>query len=213
MERHVTDVKTAKQIFQNDFIGLEEILNVSQKSKIIPGNKVPLLIPYSERKLKELKEQDYFLILGISHTNFNEQITLELMRSLWGFDPSNSEPCFYNQDWFLNEAFFSKQCVSDKWYIIKKTLIPESRGKLILKNNTSYRNPFACECAYAFFMYYFNNNVAIWPNEYVWCQDKDLNGDQIYVGRYYDKNGVNKNGFSIHRHLSINSNYGSIDLQ
>jgi len=62
-------------------------------------------------------------------------------------------------------------------------------------------------------MYYFNNNVAIWPNEYVWCQDKDLNGDQIYVGRYYDKNGVTKNGFSIHRHLSINSNYGSIDLQ
>ena len=34
------------------------------------------------------------------------------------------------------------------------------------------------------------------------------NSDQIYVGRYIDPIKINKNGFSIHRHLKIKNNYG-----
>lgn len=52
----------------------------------------------------------------------------------------------------------------------------------------------------------------LWKHDFVWCSDMDHNGDRIYVGKYHDISGVNKNGFSIHRHLALRECYASINL-
>jgi len=58
-------------------------------------------------------------------------------------------------------------------------------------------------------VYYFHTQGGLlWKSDFIWCSDKDKNGDQIYVGRYRDPLGVNKNGFNIHRHLKIRNYYG-----
>lgn len=213
MERQYACINTAKEVFKKDFIGYDEILQISKTSKLIPREDEMPIIPYTEEELITFEKNDYFLLLGVSYSNVNTPVTLKLMRSLWGINPQASEPCFYNQDWYLNENFFSDQMVLRKWYLFKKNVIPESRGKLILDLPSTTHNPYACECAYAFFMYYFYNNKAIWPYDYIWCLDRDTNSDQVYVGRYFDKNGINSNGFSIHRFLTINNSYGSIDIR
>lgn len=51
----------------------------------------------------------------------------------------------------------------------------------------------------------------LWYHDFVWCSDVDHNGDRIYVGKYNDIDGVNKDGFSIHRHLALRLCYGCID--
>ena len=61
---------------------------------------------------------------------------------------------------------------------------------------------------YIFITYYKTTGIILWQNDYIWCNDFDSNEDQIYVGRYYDPLGISKDGFSIHRHLTIKENYG-----
>jgi hypothetical protein len=73
--------------------------------------------------------------------------------------------------------------------------------------------PSAILCVYAFFAYYCSYGEMLWHNDFVWCLDTDHNGDRIYVGKYHDVDGVNKNGFSIHRHLSLRSCYASVDMK
>ena len=52
--------------------------------------------------------------------------------------------------------------------------------------------------------------MNLWNYDYVWCKDRDNTGDQIYVGRYTDPDGINADGFEIHRHLSIKKSYGAL---
>ena len=51
------------------------------------------------------------------------------MREALGFNPEKSEPCFYNQDWYLKENFAAEKTLDFKWYLISKNLNKESRGK------------------------------------------------------------------------------------
>ena len=90
-----------------------------------------------------------------------------------------------------------------------KNLVNNSSFEFI---NEKIKYPTANLCIYLFFLNYAVNKTILWQNDYVWCSDLDSNGDNIYVGRYYDINKVSKDGFSIHRHLKLKSNYGSIDF-
>lgn len=139
-----------------------------------------------------------------------EFITLKTLRDHFGVNPDVSEPCFYNQDWYLKEKFFKKS-IATKWFLVRKNVLEESRGKNPDKIKDQYFFPSAILCAYSFFVYWYHANLYLWKHDFVWCKDIDHNGDKIYVGKYIDIDGVNKNRFSIHRHLSIRSFYGSIN--
>ena len=69
--------------------------------------------------------------------------------------------------------------------------------------------PSAILTSFVFFSYYLLSRELLWKNDFTWCSDLDNNGDQIYTGRYIDPKGINKNGFNIHRHLSIRSYHGA----
>ena len=61
-----------------------------------------------------------------------------------------------------------------------------------------------------FFVVKLKNGFMLFENDYVWTSDKDVNGDIIYVAKYKDLLCVVKNGFEIHRHLSLKNNYSTI---
>lgn len=65
-------------------------------------------------------------------------------------------------------------------------------------------------CLY-FFAYYHVRKELLWYHDFIWCHDIDHNGDRIYIGKYHDVDGVNKNGFSIHRHLALRNCYAAIE--
>lgn len=208
MER-TTSLTDAKQALRSNFIGPEELTLISDKMAI----KVPSEIPTIPFSLEELvtKRDDYLLILGTSHMQNGELISLKSLRNQFGINPEIAEPCFYNQDWYLKEKFIEKP-LEQKWFLIRKNIFQESRGKNPDEIENQYSFPSAILCAYSFFVYWFHANECLWEHDFVWCNDLDHNDDRIYVGKYHDINGFNKNGFSIHRHLRIMENYGCIDF-
>lgn len=210
MER--TTIKQAKEIFGNNFIGPEQ-LNFLFKRMNIEYDLNEVEIPeinYSYHELLD-KGEEYILILGLPLLR-ETILSIEKFREVFGVEPAITEPCFYNQDWYLNEDFI-KIPLECNWYLLKKTGIEESRSiqpeNLI---NLDYHFPSAILCTYTFFAYYFVNNEILWHHDFIWCSDKDHNGDRIYVGKYNDIDGVNKNGFSIHRYLSLRKCYASINV-
>lgn len=203
-------IKKAKDIFGANFIGLNELTPflTSIESQII-DIKVPK-IHYSEETLIECAK-DYILILGIPEIK-GEKINILMLRNLLGLNPDESEPCFYNQDWYLQEEFIHST-LELRWYLLKKNVIEETRSiqpVVLLERTINFPN--AILCTYTFFAYYYANKEFLWVHDFIWCSDFDHNGDRIYVGKYYDIDAINKNGFSIHRHLALRNCYAAIDI-
>lgn len=204
------EVKDAKLLFSNNFIGKEELepffkalgfgeIEIQEKS-----------IGYSDSGLRKAAKEGYVLIYGVEHID-GKRITLRFLRDKFGVNPDESEPCLYNQDWYLKEDFIDIP-LDTRWYLIKKEVYEESRAVMpgeLIKKDMNF--PPAILCGYTFFAYYFARNEYLWWHDFVWCCDTDHNGDRIYVGKYHDIDGVNKNGFSIHRHLALRPCYGSVN--
>lgn len=202
----------AKKIMGKNFIGPDELALIALSLNIAPLKNIPK-IPHSEKLLKKLAKE-YILILGVPKDKNGEPLTLNNMRSFLGYDPVVNEPCFYNQDWYLKEKFAKDTTLKSKWYLIRKEVMKESRGLrpevLEGKLKKGQQFPSAILTAFTFFAYYFlNDGALLWKHDFIWCSDKDKNGDRIYTGRYTDPKKINKNGFNIHRHLSIRPAYGA----
>ncbi len=205
----------AKKILGKNFIGVEELIPIADKLSLSPSSlskdTIPV-IPYSEEQLYKVADT-HLLVLAVPKNAQDNSITIMERRGFYGINPAEREPCFYNQDWYVKEVFAYLPFGDYKWYLLNKELIKESRGKAIndISDNKSHL-PSALICTYTFFVYYHHAHEYLWENDFVWCSDTDVNGDRIYIGRYLDPIGIAKNGFSIHRHLSVNKNYGCIEL-
>lgn len=141
-------------------------------------------------------------------------ISLVELREQFGVDPTVSEPCFYDQDWYLKEDFAAKTVTDGDWHLLNKYVREGWRARLpedIEKElGARERLPTAVTATFAFFAWWFyTGGEKLWTHDFVWCSDRDHNGDRIYVGRYEDPAGVNKNGFNVHRHLSLRSAYSA----
>jgi hypothetical protein len=208
MER-AASIAEARRIMGVNFIGYEELNQISTKFSVKTPSICPE-IPYSNEYLID-KKDDYLLILGVSETKDSRPLNLIFLRESFGINPDVSEPCFYNQDWYLKEEFMNL-CLEDKWYLIKKTVFEDSRAELPTVLQNMYNFPTAILCAYSFFAYWFHANNILWKYDFVWCSDQDHSGDRIYIGKYTDIDGVNKNGFSIHRHLALRKSYAAVSV-
>jgi hypothetical protein len=138
-------------------------------------------------------------------------LTINWFREHFGVDPSK-EPCMYNQDWYLREDFAAKTELDGGWHLIRKSVLEEARAKQpddIERALSGERFPSAITLTFTFFAWWFLHNETLWKHDFLWCSDRDHSGDWIYVGRYEDPAGVNKNGFNIHRHLALRPAYSA----
>ena len=217
MERR-TDLITAERIMCENYIGPEQLEIIKNDIGILSPYKISKEIPFItfSNDVLEKKSKDYILILGIPIAYDSNPLTINKLKSLFGSDSTIKEPCFYNQDWYISESFSKNSILEFKWYLLKKNVYNEYRG---VTPNSLFNNPSigiylpsAILCTFSFFAYYLIfKGKYLWENDFVWCSDYDHNKDRIYVGRYIDPTGINKNGFSIHRHLSITNAYSYID--
>jgi len=207
MERKV-NIESVKELFKGNFIGPKELKSISRKIELdIPG-KLPE-IPYSWKELSQ-KKGEYLLFLSVPQLKNGIKISILSLKELFGHDPDKSEPCFYNQDWYLKEEFVKIE-LELKWNLIRKKVIEKTRAVDPKEIEMNISFPSAVTSTYAFFIYKLVYNITLWQHEFIWCSDRDHNQDRIYVGKYTDVDGVNKNGFSIHRHLALRNCYASID--
>ena len=202
--------EAVKHLFGKNFIGREELKPFFKTMGFGDIEIQEKPIEYSDLDLQEAAAAGYILIYGVEHIN-GERLTLRFLRDKFGVNPNESEPCLYNQDWYLKEDFMDV-ALNSQWYLIKKEVFDNSRAVMpgdLMRQGLNF--PPAILCGYTFFAYYFTRNEYLWWHDFVWCCDTDHNGDRIYVGKYHDIDGVNKNGFSIHRHLALRPCYGSVN--
>ncbi|GAP72149.1 hypothetical protein SAMD00024442_25_38 [Candidatus Symbiothrix dinenymphae] len=195
-------------MFGKNFIGQQELQAIAENFPVAIPRDVPA-IPYAFEELKAYAA-DYILVLGAAKTTSGEWLNLLSLREKYGIHPDVSEPCFYNQDWYLQEDFM-ETTLENKWYLIRKNVFEDSRAEQPSLLEKKHAFPSAILCAYIFFAYWFCTKETLWQYDFVWCNCTDHNGDRIYVGKYHDIDGVNKNGFSIHRHLALRRCYGAVD--
>lgn len=200
-------IEQAKRIMGANFIGPEALAKL-KIFRIAAPEAVPP-IPFLEEEL-EAKRDDYLLILGSEQLADGKPVTIRNLKAIFGKDPDAQEPCFYNQDWYDKEAFIDVPMGSE-WFLIRKAVFEDSRAIQPTELMGKYSFPPAIRCTYAFFAAWLALDYKLWYHDFVWCCDTDHNGDRIYVGKYHDVDGVNKNGFSIHRHLALRPCYGCID--
>lgn len=207
MERSTID--RLKQLFGRNFIGPDEVKPLLER--IGQGE---IIIPELNYSFEELEQsaKDYLLVMGLPSVGA-KPLTIRTLREVFGVDPDASEPCFYNQDWYMHEDFIDRQMES-RWYLLRKEVIETSRAVMPEQlMAVDYTFPTAILCAYAFFAYWFCYDEKLWYHDFVWCSDTDHNGDRIYVGKYHDVDGVNKNGFSVHRHLALRNCYAAVTVR
>lgn len=204
---NTVDYERAKEIMGSSIIGPDELRAIDwlNKDSFV---KIPT-IPYTDKELDDKKE-DYLLILGVDKLSDGNELTIRNLLTVFGKDPDYNEPCFYNQDWYMEESFIDIP-LKKQWFLIRKEVFEDSRAVQPAELVEKYSFPQAITCVYSFFVAWFSLGVKLWYHDFVWCSDTDHNGDRIYVGKYHDIDGVNKNGFSIHRHLSLRLCYGCID--
>lgn len=203
--------EAVKKLFGKNYIGKEELKLFFKALGLGEVEIQECPVQYAYVDLQKAANEGYILIYGMSSIN-GQNITLKLLREKFGVDPDKSEPCLYNQDWYMKEDFMDLS-LEDRWYLIKKDVFEESRAVMPGELTQLGLNfPPAILCGYTFFAYYYARNESLWWHDFVWCCDTDHNGDRIYVGKYHDVDGVNKNGFSIHRHLALRPCYGSVNM-
>ncbi len=202
-----TTFDEAYGIMGDNIIGPDELSIIDNMQFTLDG--VKPFIPFEKREI-EKKKDEYLLIYAADRFGNKKSVTIRNMKETLGENPNQYEPCFYNQDWYENEKFIDVK-ISEGWFFIRRELYEESRAVIPEKLNRIYVFPSAIECTYAFFVAWLTRGIKLWENDFVWCSDRDHNGDRIYVGRYYDEDGINKNGFNIHRHLGLRNCYGCID--
>ncbi len=201
-----------KALFGKNYLGLEEQKPFFEKLGIDINSINEPPINFSDTDLAQAAKDGYILICGVEQIN-GTRITLKYLREIFGVDPAVSEPCLYNQDWYMSEEFMDI-ALNTQWYLIKKDVYDDSRAVMPLDlMDRGIHFPPAILCGYTFFAYYFCNDEYLWWHDFIWCCDVDHNGDRIYVGKYHDIDGVNKNGFSIHRHLALRPCYASVNIR
>lgn len=202
------NLNTAKAIFGNHLIGPDQVRSFYSRLGLSAPSDLTNEIPY-DKKILEEKRGSHILVLFTPISANGQKLTINRLRDSFGLDPSEGEPCFYNQDWYVNEPFANKGETSTRWHLISRDLAEPYRGILPV---SEVPLPSALLLTYIFFITAFSIDEILFPNIFVWSSDTDSNGDRIYVGRYYDPKGIAKNGFSVHRHLSITKIYGMVDF-
>ena len=203
-----------KEILGNDFIGPNELNAICglMGLKKIDFSSLPELV-LTKTELRSIKENNSILFAVNNKMESGEQLSIASLRNSLGLD-SIEKVGFYNQDWYLKEAFYAKEFEAPFWALLPKNIPSVSRAKIPSNSDPSVTLPSALLVSYLFFIYYFHTKgTLLWKNDYIWCSDVDHNGDMVYVGRYEDPAGINQNGFSIHRHLKISEAYGFLNVK
>lgn len=201
-------IERAKEIMGSEnFIGPIELRQVFWIDRDCLNNAGD--VPFTESELYS-KRDNYILIYGAERLSNGKEMTIRNMQLYFGKDPEVKEPCFYNQDWYDKELFVDLP-LKEGWLLIRKNVYEDSRAEMPGELEKKYVFPLAVVCTYSFFIAWSCLGKKLWYHDFVWCADVDHNGDRIYVGKYNDEDGINKNGFSIHRHLGLRTCYGCID--
>jgi hypothetical protein len=186
-----TSQKQTREIMGKNFLGVEEVaehfgiqLNREELAKIAE-------IPFTEATLQECKDT-HILFLGVNHDKAGKPLTINRFREMF---PKDGQPRFYSyQDsWYDKEKFATKETPELRWYLVRKSILEESREKTynqqekLLKENEERER--AIVYIYGMLLMFKATGERLFENDYVWCNDLGSVGYRVAVG-YFDSGGL-----------------------
>ena len=207
----VRELREAKEIFGENFVGIEEIekfrgLKFSEQEKKNIARMWTEKVKeqkLTKEDLEQLEKEGFMVMLRsgtIEHERKEIPATLGNLREKF-------KDLFYNQDWYNDEKFVKEDAVKLAWAIVKKEVLEESRSKdwdeqeEILKQwakehkvdpkFVTRRMP--AEVAYDILAYYSARNERILENDWDWTAVRSSDGEFVSVGSF-DADGLSVYG-------------------
>ncbi len=169
----------AREIMKENFFGAEEVaehlgflLNNEELSEIAK-------VPFSEKRLQECKDT-YILFLGVDHDRTGKPLTILRLSEIFSDE-------FYWKDWWKKEEFATKETPKLQWYLVRKSILEESRFKTfsqqekLLKKN-EYRER-AVVYAYRMLLIHKTRGESLLEG-WVMCKDLTSSNERVGIGYY-----------------------------
>jgi isocitrate/isopropylmalate dehydrogenase len=198
------DFQETREIFENDFIGIEEAEKfigrpLSQEEKNLAEEKWQKKIEeqnLTKETLEELKKEGFMVVLRVPEL-YDEKKKENIPATILNL--KKKFPLFYNQDWYKNEKFVKEAISGIDWGIVKKEILEESRSqnwddqeKILEEWAKTHkvdpqfvhrRKP--VEVAYDVLAYFNNRNQRILEKDYDWTSVQSSDGWFVSVGYFY----------------------------
>lgn len=129
-------------------------------------------VPFSEDVLESCKDT-HILVAGYPLS------ILEVKK--------RAKPHFWNQDWYIGEPFAKKTKPELRWYLVRKTAVPNSFSKTWAEQQELLETSFvpqACVMVYSIVLHFLATGERLFERTYVRCQDVDSGGYRVDVGRF-----------------------------
>lgn len=130
-------MKEAKEILGNDFLGPEEIKAAFLDQVEI--SEVPS-IPFSKEELEKARELEQMLILRIDKAKDGSDLTMEKIHSILNGKIKDGAKVLYSVDWYKDEEFYKKDKPEPSWALVSKEAVPDSSNKNYLEQTEILAN-------------------------------------------------------------------------
>ncbi|MFA6492604.1 MAG: AAA family ATPase [Patescibacteria group bacterium] len=130
-------MKEAKEIFGNDFLGPEEVKAAFLDQVEI--SEVPS-IPFSKEELEKARELEQMLILRVDKAKDGSDLTMEKIHGLLNGKIKDEAKVLYSVDWYKDEEFYKKDKPEVTWALVSKEAVPDSSDKNYLEQTETLAN-------------------------------------------------------------------------
>jgi len=205
--KEAIEFQEAKEIFKEDFLGLEAIKTTFDIELSQEELEQIEQIPFSKEELEQAKELGMMLVLRVPHDKEDKPLTLNRMREIFAGEDKLGDPkkkkqqLFYRQPgdgWYKDEEFATKANMNLGWGLVAKEVLPESRSKNwdeqeeILKqwakanklDPATIRRRTPVEVVYDTMIYYGANKKSLLEKDYDWTAFQSSGGWFVGVGLF-----------------------------
>ncbi len=133
--KEALDFNEVRELFENDFIGIEEVERFTGRP-LTPEEKRTVEEKWQKKieeqgltkeGLEQLKQEGFMVVLRVGALAGKEKKDKEMPVTIKNL--GKKFPLFYNQDWYNNEQFANETLNGIDWGIVKKELLDETRSK------------------------------------------------------------------------------------
>ncbi len=177
-----TSQEQARSIMAPNFFGVEEAIR-HFKVNPSPEQLATLAeVPYGEAVLQSVKGTHTLVAVF-------PMSVLDIRGKVAG----NSQPLFYNQDWYNKEKFANKERGRVGWHLVRKTPVPDSINKTWSEQQAllteTEETPTTQVMVYTITGHFLATGERLFKDVYVRCSDLDSYGYRVLAG-VFDAGGL-----------------------
>lgn len=175
-----TNWDIARDIMGEDFLGTKEVAQVFGSFWLEESQRSILhSVPFSEDTLKKCKADGFKLFLGINQNRNGDVLTIKCFRGMF-------PELFGEKDNFSFYGFAKRTVIEPEWYLVKGSIVEESRKKLYqdqekILNENEYREN-AVLYVYLMCLMYKVRGERLFDEDFVWCADKNGEEGRVFAG-------------------------------